>query len=429
MVFKLATDILPPDSILFMDNYFTEPKLASKLKALRIAVCGTMKPNRTDLPELLVEMKQRFAKDIPYGTLAAVVQDDILMVAWQDNNLVLALTTAYGVREVDDTITKKRKRPSRTSTNNRIVLPAFKEDGNDVWQKDFGVPKIFSTTTGIWGRLIDSMHWWLHILPTGLAIGYGCPNFTGNPPPPRTPVADGGGSSPGLPRGARRPAPPRPRTCRSGASSRASASGGRAPGAEQRTWGAKDRTLTMRFAFSPTRVRGGTPGESTRTGSARRIDRSGEGGFFFFPWFLRLPPHVSGPHALLEDLSRRLRDAVPGRLVQDGDAGARDHVDDARAVGCGCARCAVPHALAPGARYGWMGLISGVRLTAVDPPRQIYRPATLCAGAPCQVGYKVRYLVVGVVAAVVIQIGSVSIRVALDYQVGEVGRGCWLSVR
>ena len=181
----------------------------------------------------------------------------------------------------------------------------------------------------------------------------------------------------------------------------------------------------MRFAFSPTRVRGGTPGESTRTGSARRIDRSGDRS----PKFLRLPPHVSGPHALLEDLSRRLRDAVPGRLVQDGDAGARDHVDDARAVGCGCARCAVPHALAPGARYGWMGLISGVRLTAVDPPRQIYRPATLCAGAPCQVGYKVRYLVVGVVAAVVIQIGSVSIRVALDYQVGEVGRGCWLSVR
>ena len=143
IIFKLATDTLPPDSILFINNYFTEPKLARALKAVRIAMCETMKPGRTDLPKLLMEMKQQFAKDIPYGVLATVIQDDILMVAWQDNNLVLALTTAYGVRDVDDTITKKRKRPSRTSTNNRIVLPAFKEDGKDVWQKEFNVPKIF----------------------------------------------------------------------------------------------------------------------------------------------------------------------------------------------------------------------------------------------------------------------------------------------
>ena len=81
MVYKLATDILPPDSILFMDNYFTEPKLAGNLKAKRIAVCGTMKPNRPDLPELLMEMKKLFSKDIPYGVLTVVVQDDILFVA------------------------------------------------------------------------------------------------------------------------------------------------------------------------------------------------------------------------------------------------------------------------------------------------------------------------------------------------------------
>ena len=42
-------------------------------------------------------MKKKFAKDIPWGVLAAVVQKDILLVAWQDNNLVLGLTTAYGV--------------------------------------------------------------------------------------------------------------------------------------------------------------------------------------------------------------------------------------------------------------------------------------------------------------------------------------------
>ncbi len=143
MVFKLATDTLPPGTILFMDNYFTEPKLAVKLKARGIAVCETMKHNRTDLPELLVEMKKLFAKDIPYGVLAAVVQNDVLHVAWQDNNLVLALTTAYGVREIDDSVSKKRKRPSKTSTNARVVLPAFKENEQEVQEKVFRVPKLF----------------------------------------------------------------------------------------------------------------------------------------------------------------------------------------------------------------------------------------------------------------------------------------------
>ena len=131
-MYKLATNILPPNSILFIDNYFTEPKLAGNLKAKRIAVCGTMKPNRPDLLELLVEMKKLFSKDIPYGVLAVVVQDDILFVAWQDNNLVLALTTIYSIREIDDMIPKKRKRPSKTSTNARVVLPAFKENDQPV---------------------------------------------------------------------------------------------------------------------------------------------------------------------------------------------------------------------------------------------------------------------------------------------------------
>ena len=72
-MYKLATNILLSNSILFIDNYFTESKLARNLKAKRIAVCGTIKPNRPDLPELLVEMKKLFLKDIPYGVLTIVV--------------------------------------------------------------------------------------------------------------------------------------------------------------------------------------------------------------------------------------------------------------------------------------------------------------------------------------------------------------------
>ena len=143
MVLKLATKLLSRNTILFMDNYFTELKLAVMLRSQGIAVCGTMKPSRPDLPKLLMEMKKEFARDIPYGVLATFVQNNVLLVAWQDNNLALGLTTAYRVREVDDSVSKKRKRPSRTSTNARIVLPAFKENGNDVYKKEMKIPRLF----------------------------------------------------------------------------------------------------------------------------------------------------------------------------------------------------------------------------------------------------------------------------------------------
>ena len=88
-------------------------------------------------------MKQVFVRDIPYGVLVAIVQQDVLHVVWQDNNLVLGLTTVYGVREIKDSIFKKRKRPSKISTNARVVLSVFKENGQDVFEKDFKVLKLF----------------------------------------------------------------------------------------------------------------------------------------------------------------------------------------------------------------------------------------------------------------------------------------------
>ena len=73
MMFKLATNTLPPNFILFTNNYFTELKLAGRLKDKGIAIYETMKSNRPDLSELLIKMKKLFSKDIPYGVLAIVI--------------------------------------------------------------------------------------------------------------------------------------------------------------------------------------------------------------------------------------------------------------------------------------------------------------------------------------------------------------------
>ena len=56
-----------------------------------------MKYNRLDLSKLLINIKKEFVKDILYRVLAVIIQNNILIVAWQDNNLILELITVYSV--------------------------------------------------------------------------------------------------------------------------------------------------------------------------------------------------------------------------------------------------------------------------------------------------------------------------------------------
>ena len=72
IIVKLVTDILFSSIILFIDNYFTESKLAIALKVREITICETIKYNRSDLSKLLIDMKKEFVKDILYEVLTAV---------------------------------------------------------------------------------------------------------------------------------------------------------------------------------------------------------------------------------------------------------------------------------------------------------------------------------------------------------------------
>ena len=50
---------------------------------------------------------------------------DTLCLAWQDNNIVLALNNIYSVNKTEDFCAKERKRPAKTLTNSRIVRCVF----------------------------------------------------------------------------------------------------------------------------------------------------------------------------------------------------------------------------------------------------------------------------------------------------------------
>ena len=103
-----------------MDNYFTSIPLFQLLRERDIGACGTTRAG--GLPHLLQELKRDHFKSLPWGTMCANPIDGVLCLAWQDNNLVLALSTIHSPKA---TVNRHRKRPAKTSTNGELVRKVF----------------------------------------------------------------------------------------------------------------------------------------------------------------------------------------------------------------------------------------------------------------------------------------------------------------
>ena len=62
---------------------------------------------------------------LAYNSILAIVVDFCLCFLWQDNNAVLANTTAYSVHRVEDRIPRERRRPKASSTNAKQAWDVF----------------------------------------------------------------------------------------------------------------------------------------------------------------------------------------------------------------------------------------------------------------------------------------------------------------
>jgi hypothetical protein len=49
----------------------------------------------------------------------------VLCLAWQDNNIVLALSNVHTINKIEDFRERVRKRPAKTSTNRQIIRSIF----------------------------------------------------------------------------------------------------------------------------------------------------------------------------------------------------------------------------------------------------------------------------------------------------------------
>ena len=86
---------------------------------------GTTRKNAAGLPKSLTSVKDKDMESLKkekkqplaYNSVLAVVIDFCLCFLWQDNNSVLAVTTAHSLHRQEDRVKRQRKRPKITSTN------------------------------------------------------------------------------------------------------------------------------------------------------------------------------------------------------------------------------------------------------------------------------------------------------------------------
>ena len=120
---------------IYLNNYFTSIPLFSELQACNFSAISTTRPHK-EFPGELVELKTRFATKLEWNTLLAAVVGDVLCLAWQDNNIILALSNIHTVHRAEDFRERQRKRPAKTSTNRRIVRKVF----GDQYTKELNIP-------------------------------------------------------------------------------------------------------------------------------------------------------------------------------------------------------------------------------------------------------------------------------------------------
>ena len=86
--------IKPYSHVVYMDNFFINVKLYTALKELEIGACETVKNGSGFTPELLT-FQEVSTKKNNWGIKAYFTVEEVLCLAWQDNNTVQLMTTIH----------------------------------------------------------------------------------------------------------------------------------------------------------------------------------------------------------------------------------------------------------------------------------------------------------------------------------------------
>ena len=98
--------------------------LFTELRACNFGAVGITRPYK-EFPDELAKIKTQYVIKLEWNTLLVIVVQDVLCLAWQDNNIVLALSNIHTVDRTEDFREKVRRRLAKTSINGRIIRQIF----------------------------------------------------------------------------------------------------------------------------------------------------------------------------------------------------------------------------------------------------------------------------------------------------------------
>lgn len=119
----------PLKDIGFSDNYNTSPELYFSLRERGSQACGTVRPNRKDLPKEIMDHKLPLVKNLQRGECTFMQKGELVALTWKDKNLV-----------------------STIPIGDRMDTATHKVRVNGAWQaKEFGCPvgiKLYNASMG-----------------------------------------------------------------------------------------------------------------------------------------------------------------------------------------------------------------------------------------------------------------------------------------
>ena len=122
---KLYNRYLGQKWVVFLDNLFLNEPIAYILLYIDIGVIGITRKNAISVPLELLALKDS-NNSMTYGSTLFQIIDKALCFAWQDNNTVLSITTAFTLDpDRDNFVLRIRRRLKKSSTNTAISRPIF----------------------------------------------------------------------------------------------------------------------------------------------------------------------------------------------------------------------------------------------------------------------------------------------------------------
>ena len=107
-----------------MDNYFSSIPLFQHLRDHGIGAAGTTRLGRHDFPAELALDKSVAGRILEWNHLSGTIVNGVCSALWQDNNMVLFLTTIYNLQQL---VLANRQRPKKSSTNAISARKSFGE--------------------------------------------------------------------------------------------------------------------------------------------------------------------------------------------------------------------------------------------------------------------------------------------------------------